>query len=151
MPVHNASKLNFQGSRFVIGSVLFKHGGVKSLEYFIQLLGKNHLQVFLKAIFVTPLLKNPHSVNCLSFAYLNFLPLFFNFVTSSMVTVLNLDAILALIEIQEMLPWQFCNFTCEIINYAEILRQNYGVICHPRYLVNKPLSATGISEDNAQG
>ena len=25
----------------------------KSLEYFIQLLGKNHLQVFLKAIFVT--------------------------------------------------------------------------------------------------
>ena len=36
----------------------------KSLEYFIQLLGKNHLQVFLKAIFVTPLLKNPHPVSC---------------------------------------------------------------------------------------
>ena len=59
----------------------------KSLEYFIQLLGKNHLQVFLKAIFVTPLLKNPHPVNCA-----------------------------ISIKIQEMLPWQFCNFICEIIN-----------------------------------
>ena len=38
----------------------------------------------------------------------------FNFVTSSRVAVLNIDAILTLIEIQEMLTWQFCNFTCEI-------------------------------------
>ena len=41
----------------------------------------------------------------------------FNSITSSRVTVFkNLDAILALIEIQELLPWQFFNFTCEIIN-----------------------------------
>ena len=46
------------------------HGGVKLLEYFIQLLRKNHLQVFLKTIFVTPLLKYSHP-----FAYLRFLPL----------------------------------------------------------------------------
>ena len=36
---------------------LVTHGGVKPFEYFVQLLGKDHLQVFLKAIFDTPLLK----------------------------------------------------------------------------------------------
>ena len=55
---------HFKGPRFVIGSTLFTDGGVKPLEYFIQLLRKNHLQVFLKAIFVKPLHKNPNPVNC---------------------------------------------------------------------------------------
>ena len=40
------------------------HEGVKSLEHFFQLLRWNHPQVFLKAIFVTPVVKNPHPVGC---------------------------------------------------------------------------------------
>ena len=44
---------------------LFTRGGVKPFEYFIQLLKKNHLHVFLKAIFITPSVKNSHLVNCL--------------------------------------------------------------------------------------
>ena len=40
------------------------NGGVKPREYFIQLLRKNQVHVFLKATFVTLLLKNSHPVNC---------------------------------------------------------------------------------------
>jgi len=34
---------------------------------------------------------------------------------------------------RQTLPWQFCNFTCEIKH----ARQNKGVICHPWYWVMK--------------
>ena len=37
-------------------------------------------------------------------------------VTSSITVTVFMVANLALIDIQEMLPWQFCNFTCEIMN-----------------------------------
>ena len=40
------------------------NGGVKPLDYFIQMFKKNDLQVFRKAIFITPLLRNSHPVNC---------------------------------------------------------------------------------------
>ena len=53
---------------------------------------------FFKAIFVTPLLKIPQPVNC-ALSRIKFSAASFNSVTPSRVTVLNLDAILALIEI----------------------------------------------------
>ena len=37
-------------------------------------------------------------------------------VTSSITVTVFMVVKLALIDIQEMLPWQFCNFTCEIMN-----------------------------------
>ena len=100
------------GDRLV---VLFTRGGVKLLKYLIQLLNKDHLQVFLKTIFITPHVKTLTQL-IMCFCVSNFSAASFNFITSSRVTVLNLDVILALIENQEMFPWQFGNFTCEIIN-----------------------------------
>ena len=95
---------------------LFKLGGVKALEYLIQLLKKNHLLFFFSKLFSSHhFLKSLNQLIVL-FRVFKFSATSFNSVTSSGVTVLNLNAILALIEIQGMLPWQFCNFICEIIN-----------------------------------
>ena len=67
----------------VVGSVLFTHAVKTPLEYFIQLLRTNRLRVFLKAIFVTLVLKNPHPVNCdVLFRVFRFSAAPFNAVTS---------------------------------------------------------------------
>ena len=97
-----------------MGSVLFTSGGVKPLENFIQLLKKNHLQVYLR-IFSSHHFSKTLNQLIVLFRAFKFSAASFISVTSLAVTVLNLDAILALIEIHEMLPWQFCNFTREIV------------------------------------
>ena len=77
---------------------LFKLGGVKAFEYFIQLLKKNHLLFFLKLFLSHHFLKSLNLLIVL-FHVFKFSAASFHSVTSSRVTVLNLDAILALIKI----------------------------------------------------
>ena len=92
------------------------NGGVKPLDYFIQMLKKNHLQVFLTSIFVTTFLRNSYPVNCALSSIYVFSASFYSVKllqwSPSQWSYPNLP----LIDIQEMLPWQFCNFTCEIMN-----------------------------------
>ena len=84
------------GDKF--GSIdLFKHGGVKALEYFIQLL--NYLLFVYSKLFSSHhFLKSLNQLIVL-FRVFKFSAASFNSVSSSGVIVLNLDAILALIEI----------------------------------------------------
>ena len=64
------------------------NGGVKLLDYIIQMLKKNHLQIFLTSNFVSPLLRNSYPVNCVNcFQVFKFFAASFYSVTSSMVTV----------------------------------------------------------------
>ena len=98
------------GPRFVVGFVLFTDRGIKPLKSFIQLFKRKLLRAFFGVFSSHQFSK---TLNQLTVLGVQVFGSAFDAATSESVISSNPDAILAA---SERLPWQFCNFTCEIIN-----------------------------------
>jgi len=84
---------------------LFTHEGVKPLEYFSHPTAQEDSSLgFSQVYFRLTTSEKTLTQFIVLFHVFKFSAASFNSVTSSMVTVLNLDAILTLIEMQAMLP-----------------------------------------------
>ena len=89
---------------------------VKVLKYFIQFLKKNHVLFLFSKLFSSHhFLKSLNQLIVL-FRVFDFPAASFNSVTSSRVTILNLNTILALIEITRAVAVAIFHFTSEIVN-----------------------------------